>query len=239
MYADDCLDVTVSVDEVTLRMVAKKQRVVLNGEGAGKDKAGVPHAVLLATLANGNEYAIDLAGAQYGLSHPLMDWEHYEDEVVLTIEKITFLGPRVLMQTANMVQYYEDGHVLPILHQAEDAVFVGVAKARAAKHLNDAVGHWIDGREEEDWAATLQLPKEEHEAARDDLLSCARKELDDMVGFEPWLEGEAAAEMAAEEAARGEHSAEDPEKTGTHEQLEQDNAKLTIVGARQVEKGEQ
>ena len=63
----------VRVEDVTVCMNGRTREFSFQETG---------HRLLIITLTNGEEYAIDVAGAQFGLYTTIMPWTEYEQKYV-------------------------------------------------------------------------------------------------------------------------------------------------------------
>ena len=61
-------------------------------DGGETSNAAYRHSIIKITLQNGEKYALDISGAQYGYLEPLSSWKCYTDTRVQDIEEIKPLG---------------------------------------------------------------------------------------------------------------------------------------------------
>ena len=84
---------TTSLQEVYLVPKANRLEIVIHYLNGEKDiNTSYRHAIIRITLRNGEMFALDLSGAQYGYSDPLSPWERYMGDRVRDIEDMKPLG---------------------------------------------------------------------------------------------------------------------------------------------------
>ncbi|KAK5124851.1 hypothetical protein LTR85_001041 [Meristemomyces frigidus] len=97
--AMDCI--YLEIDEVTLKVKDGPQRVMFHhlrkGNTDGKEHAVIeqvahPHQILRIKLKDGNTYALDVAGAQYGQYNPVSPFDKYTHDTRATVQKADRFG---------------------------------------------------------------------------------------------------------------------------------------------------
>ncbi|KAL8723983.1 MAG: hypothetical protein Q9181_007040 [Wetmoreana brouardii] len=93
-------------------------------------KDGLTHAIFRVTLANKEEYAIDLTGAQYGHQKECLPWQHYTTSRVERIVEIQPSGAiRIWLEDDTLKKGFLTSAVQPL-------------KDKSAKELGVAVERW-------------------------------------------------------------------------------------------------
>ena len=87
------LDDVTSLQEVYLYTKANKVDIVMHLLDGTEDwNSSYRHSIIKITLKNGEKYALDLSGAQFGHSDPLLPWERYVKTRAEYIEETKPLG---------------------------------------------------------------------------------------------------------------------------------------------------
>lgn len=101
------------------------------------DYFNMPHQLLRVTLSNGERYALDITGAQYGHMQAVTRWETYEAKWAEDVRPQPFGSARRRMQK----KYDEGGYT--IWEQFTSDTRVPTAHFRNCLALDEAVKKWV------------------------------------------------------------------------------------------------
>ena len=85
-------DATLLEEVYFVPIISRFEIVTRYPDGLRDSNATYRHCIIRITLKNGEEYALDISGAQYGFPQPLSPWKHYIDAHVQNIEDVKPLG---------------------------------------------------------------------------------------------------------------------------------------------------
>lgn len=80
------------MQEVTVRVKNYKFRLRRRMDDLAIDWIDYQHAILRVTTLSGEHYALDLTGAQYGWTEPVLPWDTFLASRVGRIDKIEYFG---------------------------------------------------------------------------------------------------------------------------------------------------
>lgn len=75
------------------------------------DWRGIAHEILKLTLRSGEEFAVDLAGAQYGYPEPVMRWQEYKELRILMEHFGSGDHPPKPLRRVQIVDYSLDDYI--------------------------------------------------------------------------------------------------------------------------------
>jgi hypothetical protein len=90
-----------SIEEVAIGFKDSTREIELSSEGSGprmtilcQPQAGVCHEILKVTIKGGRAYAVDIAGAQFGVYEPVWPWDKYAGCHIQSVEYQEEFGAR-------------------------------------------------------------------------------------------------------------------------------------------------
>lgn len=119
------------------------------------DKNNEGHLTVKVVLENGETYALDIAGAQFGYFDPVLPWSQYLESQVKTVKKIVSYGHSRLKGSRKCHKPGAEGQV------ASAHAFVILVMERA-------IDQWVS--ENMTLQAMLKLPEAGYEQKRSELL---------------------------------------------------------------------
>jgi hypothetical protein len=84
-----------NVIEIVVMPKSSRRQLITIGLNGTPDFQDYRHILLRVELTGGEEYAIDLSGAQYGYYEPITPWNVYRDTRVANIVFIPIFAPEI------------------------------------------------------------------------------------------------------------------------------------------------
>jgi len=128
------------------------------------DKNEDAHFVIKAVLKNGDIYALDLTGAQYGHFDPVLPWQKYVES---RASEVRTLVPLDQVRIRNNLRCEESGREGLVIS----------ANAFATSQMEQALGKWVS--ENLPLEAMLNLPDDSFKQKRAELLGVLKATLQD------------------------------------------------------------
>ncbi|KAK4695683.1 hypothetical protein P7C71_g2118, partial [Lecanoromycetidae sp. Uapishka_2] len=139
------LDTAQQVAQITHQPKAYRRRVIaVQGDGYHVDNTDSKHCINRVTLTNGEVYAVDLTGPQYGFYDPVIPWEQYCDSRVKAIDIISLLRD---VGECQKVAGSKAGGVGPDKTREEEFAEVFVAAAKSWQVTNGPLDGMLRLRE--------------------------------------------------------------------------------------------
>ena len=130
----------------------------MSGGRTGVDGTDYVHTIIRVTLKNGESYAVDIAGAQYGWHEPVTPWQLYNASRVREIKDVPpFGGTRASYKTR-------------VNNMSEQRKWIHSIKENFAERVDCALAWWQRGNILS--IDLLRLPEHEFQKRQTSLLSC-------------------------------------------------------------------
>ena len=156
---------TVYLKDNHLRQVsiAGKENNIIAVTPEGEQLKDLPHDILELTMKDGEEYAIDIAGAQYGYHYPVYHWETFGHHRIRYISQVYDFG-----HTKGQLSKPGSNPLAAMMKQPARAAIMGNQRL-AIENLDAAFDEWF-AQKQVSIEKMLKMGKKKHDALMSDMV---------------------------------------------------------------------